>query len=403
MTQVTVDLNLNAQEVVDDPYPHYEVMRSTGRAVMNGLLGVWMIPGHADVLSILHDPASFSSGAFASNQTISAMRGSPSMITSDPPEQQRLRKVAQQAFSRRSVRSIEGAIGQIVEEVLDAASLPDRWAAGEAVDVMDALCRPVPANVIARLLGVPVGDTEMFVTWSEDMSNATGEGREQFPDWPEVQARAEAAGNEMRAYLEDQIEQHRRAAHDDLINDLLVANESGVLDDGELIATLILLLIAGNETTTKLIGTGLLLLDQHPEQRQLLVSDPDLMTSAVEEMLRFQGVVHMLPRMALRDVEMGESVIRSGEIVLLLLAAANRDPEAFPDPDRFDITRNPNHHVGFGHGIHHCLGNMLARMEARMALSGFLSRFPEYDVLQYRYRPVFLARGLDSLVITRRS
>jgi cytochrome P450 len=401
MTQVTVDLNLNAQEVVDDPYPHYEVIRGTGRAVMNGLLGVWMIPGHADVLSVLHDPSTFSSGAFASADTNTAMRGSPNMIMSDPPEQQRLRKVAQQAFSRRSVRTIEAAVGQIVDEVLDTANLADRWAAGETADVMDALCRPVPATVIARLLGVPSGDTEMFVAWSEDMSNATGEGREQFPDWPEVKARADDAGTAMRAYLEDQIEQHRRTEHDDLINDLLVANEHGVLDDGELIATLVLLLIAGNETTTKLIGTGLLLLDQHPDQRRQLVANPDLVASAVEEMLRFQGVVHMLPRMATRDFEMGDSVIRSDEIVLLLLAAANRDPDAFADPNRFDITRTPNHHVGFGHGIHHCLGNMVARMEARIALSGFLSRFPDYQVKEYRYRPVFLARGLGSLVISR--
>lgn len=400
MTQLTVDLNLNAQEVVDDPYPHYEVIRGMGRAVMNGLLGVWMIPGHADVLSVLHDPSTFSSGAFAMDDSNTAMRGSKTMIQTDPPEQQRLRKVAQAAFSRRSVRTIEAAVGQIVDEVLETAALADRWAAGETTDLMDALCRPVPATVIARLLGVPAADTDMFVTWSEDMSNATGEKREQFPDWPEVKARADEAGTAMRAYLEDQIAQHRRRAHDDLINDLLVANEHGVLDDGELIATLVLLLIAGNETTTKLIGTGLLLLDQHPDQRRMLASNPDLMPSAVEEMLRYQGVVHMLPRMAMRDVEMGESVIKSGEIVLLLLAAANRDPDAFPDADRFDITRSPNHHVGFGHGIHHCLGNMLARMEARMALSGFLSRFPEYEVKEYRYRPVFLARGLDSLVVS---
>ena len=400
MTQPTVDLNLNAQEVVDNPYPHYELIRGTGRAVMNGLLGVWMIPGHADVLSALHDPATFSSGAFALDESNTAMRGSKTMIQTDPPDQQRLRKVAQAAFSRRSVRTIETAVGQIVEEVLDQAALADRWAAGETADVMDALCRPVPATVIARLLGVPDADIENFVAWSEEMSNATGEGREQFPDWPEVKARADEAGTAMRAYLEDQIEQHRRSPHDDLINDLLVANEHGVLDDGELIATLVLLLIAGNETTTKLIGTGLLLLDQHPDQRRQLVANPDLMVGAVEEMLRFQGVVHMLPRMATRNVEMGDSVIRSGEIVLLLRGAANRDPDAFPDPNRFDITRTPNHHVGFGHGIHHCLGNMLARMEARMALTGFLSRFPEYQVKEYRYRPVFLARGLDSLVIS---
>lgn len=397
MAQAILDVNLNSQEVINDPYPWYEQIRATGRAVVNGLLGgIWMIPGHADVLSVLHDPANYSSAAFSPGDSVSVMT-SPTMISSDPPDHQRLRKVAQQAFSRRSVRSMEEAVTQIVDEVLDDPGFRSRCAAGEAIDVMDALCSPVPATVIARLLGVPIEDQDMFISWSEDMSNAAGQARSQDDDWQEVHSRAEKSGEAMGAYLEEQIARHRREEHDDLINDLLVANESKILDDGELIATLILLLIAGNETTTKLMGTGLLMFDRFPDQRRLLLSDPDLMNSAVEEILRYQGVVHMLPRLATSDAEIGGSKIGKGDIVLLLLGAANRDPSAFADPDRFDITRSPNHHVGFGHGIHHCLGNMLARMEARIALAKFLARFPDYRVTDCQYRPVFLARGPGSL------
>jgi cytochrome P450 len=204
----------------------------------------------------------------------------------------------------------------------------------------------------------------------------------------------------MRAYLKEQIDLHRRTENDDLINDLLVANEHGALDDRQLLATCILLLIAGNETTTKLIGSGLRVLASHPDQRQALVDDPGLMARAVDEILRFEGVTTLLPRLTTDDSTLADVDIKSGEVVLLLNGAANRDPEAFPDPSRFDVTRSPNHHVAFGHGIHHCLGNQLAHLEARVALSEFVRRFPDYGVGDFRFVPVFLARGLDSLQVT---
>jgi cytochrome P450 len=204
----------------------------------------------------------------------------------------------------------------------------------------------------------------------------------------------------MGDYLQEQIDRHRQSEHDDLINDLLVANEHGILDDRELRAACILLLLAGNDTTAKLIGTGLLLLARHPDQRQLVLDCPDLIPGAIEEILRFHGVPQAIPRLVTENSTLIDVEVKPGEIVYALAAAANRDPEAFADPGRFDVTRSPNPHVGFGHGVHHCLGTMLARMEARIAFSAFLSRAPGYEVREAHYWPVFQVRGLQDLRVS---
>ena len=395
--QKPVDINFDSIEVISDPFPFYEEIRAAGRVVRNDLLGVWMVPGYQDVLSVLHDPTRYSNALYGAVSDLNVLDGARIMINADPPEHTSLRKVAYQAFRRSSVAKLDGTIRQVVDRLLDDASVRERLASGQEVDVMEAFCRPVPATVIALLLGVPVSDLPLFVSWSDDLSAVMDSGQRNSPSWPETLARGEQAGAAMRAYLKDQIDIHRRTEHDDLINDLLLANEHGTLDDRQLLATCILLLIAGNETTTKLIGGGLRVLASHPDQRQKLVDDPGLTGSAVDEILRFEGVTALLPRLATDDSTLADVDIKSGEAVLLLNGAANRDPEAFPDPSTFDITRSPNHHVAFGHGIHHCLGNQLARLEARMALSGFVQRFPDYQVGDFRFVPVFLARGLDSL------
>jgi cytochrome P450 len=394
-----LNINFDSSEVIANPYPVYEEIRAAGRVVRNDLLGVWMVPGYQDVLSVLHDPARYSNALYGAMGDLDILDGATIMINADPPEHTSLRRVAYDAFRRSSVAKLEGTVTQVVDDLLDAPTLRERWADGHEVDVVDALCRPVPATVIAVLLGVPLSDLPSFITWSEDLSAVMDSGQRTSADWPETVARAEQAGAAMRSYLKDQIDLHRRTEHDDLINDLLEANEHGSLDDRQILATLILLLIAGNETTTKLIGAGLRLLASHPDQRQALVDDPGLMPRAVDEILRFEGVTALLPRQATEDNTLADVDVKSGEAVLLLNGAANRDPAAFPEPTRFDIRRSPNPHVAFGHGIHHCLGNQLARLESQLALSGFLRRFPGYQVGEFRFRPVFLARGLDSMQI----
>lgn len=397
-TRQGMRINFDDKDVIRDPFPVYEEIRATGSVVFNELLGIWMAVSFEDVSDALHDPVRFSNESYGGGTGgLDVMGGARTMISTDPPEQIPLRKVAQQAFLRSSLAKLETTITDVVDELLDAPDFRDRLAAGREVEMMDAFCRQVPARVIALLLGVPLTDLQMFIDWSDDLSAVMDTGQGGTPEYEQTVARAGAAGTAMRDYLQEQIDVHRRSEHDDLINDLLVANENGILDDAELLATLILLLIAGNETTTKLIGAGLRLFGDHSDQRAAIVDDRALVVGAVEEILRFEGVTTLVPRIVKQNTTLGDAELSADEWIILLLGAANRDPQEFADPNRFDVTRNPNHHLAFGHGVHHCLGNRLARMETQLALTGFLDRFPRYEVGEFSYKPVFLARGLDSL------
>jgi cytochrome P450 len=400
MTTNAVNVDFHAQEIIDDPFPSYEDVRAAGRVVRNDALGVWMVPRYTDVLSVLHDATRYSSTLYGSEDVAPWFEGVQTMISADPPEQLRLRKVAQQAFTRASLAKLEETVSQVVAQLLDDPGWRDRWSGDEAVDVMPAFCRPLPTMVISKLLGVPVADLSMFIDWSDDMIAAVGTGSDHLPNWAQTWAQARQSGLEMGDYLQEQIDRHRHSEHDDLINDLLVANEHGILDDRELRAACILLLLAGNDTTAKLIGTGLLLFARYPDQRRLLLDQLDLIPGAIEEVLRFHGVPQAIPRLVTDDSTLIDVEVKPGEIVYALTAAANRDPEAFVDPARFDVTRSPNPHVGFGHGVHHCLGTMLARMEARIAFRAFLRRAPRYQVREAHYWPVFQVRGLQDLRVS---
>jgi cytochrome P450 len=400
VTRAELDINFDLREVVTDPIPTYDTIRAAGRAVFNLRLGVWMVPGYEDMRTVLHTPEAFSNAAYSMGENPPVLDGAEIMINADPPQHGPLRKVAQNAFLRRSLREMENTIEGVVDSLLDAPELQGQLADGGEVEIVNGFCRPVPAQVIGMLLGVPLSDLNEFIKWSEDLSALMDSGQRGTPEFAEIWERGSSSGIAMRAYLQDQIDQHRRVEHDDLINDLLVANENGILDDKELLATCILLLIAGNETTTKLIGTSLRILAQHPEQRQALVDDPELISSTVEEVLRLEGVTTIVPRSMKQAVTIGDQELAVGDIVLGLIGAANRDASAFPDPNTFDIRRTPNRHLAFGHGVHHCLGNQLARMEAKSAISGLLRRYPNYELGEWAYRPIFLTRGLEVMKIS---
>ena len=398
-TRQGLRINFDAKEVVRDPFPVYEEIRSQGTVVFNELLGVWMVVGYEDLNTALHDPARYSNEAYggASGPVPEIINGARMMISTDPPEQIPLRKVAQQAFLRSSLAKLGQTIESVVGELLDSPEVRDTLAGGEEIEMMDAFCKQVPARVIALLLGVPVTDLRTFIRWSDDLTAVMDSGQHENPEWPTTVANARESGLAMRAYLQEHIDDHRASPKDDLIGELLVANENGILNDNELLATLILLLIAGNETTTKLIGSSLRSLADNPDQRALLAADPTKVVGAIEEVLRHEGVTTILPRVVKEDSSLGGEQLSAGEMVLLLVGAANRDGNAFADPARFDISRSPNHHVAFGHGVHHCLGNRLARMEAQIAVNGFLKRYPEYQVGEFAFAPAFLARGLEEM------
>jgi cytochrome P450 len=229
---------------------------------------------------------------------------------------------------------------------------------------------------IAELMGVPASDRESFRQWSDDMVGGTPELAT-----PDALERARAAGVNLRAYFTEEIARRRRSAiSDDLVGRLVAANEGQVLDDAELLASCVLLLVAGNETTTNLIANMTLALARHPDQRRRLLVSADMVPGAVEEAVRYDAPVQATVRTCVSEAVVGDAQIGVGERVFVLLAAANRDPDEFPDPDNFDVGRGSTTHLGFGHGVHFCLGAGLARLEARIACEELLAAAPEFGL-----------------------
>ncbi len=279
---------------------------------------------------------------------------------------------------------------EIVTELLDAV------AGRSEIDVIESVAYPLPVTIIAEMLGVPAEDRDRFKHWSDEAVRALGSA-----NMDDLRASIRA-GRELNAYLEPIAEQRRREPRDDLLSALLAAEEAGDrLSMREVFQTVILLLVAGNETTTKLIGNGLLALLQHPAQLELLRDQPDLIDGAVEELLRWDGPVHATGRTAIEEFEFQGAHIKKGQMVMVGLAAANRDPARFQDPERLDITRVDNPHLSLGHGVHFCLGASLARLEARTALGALVERYPSMKLATERpkWGPNVALRGLAELPV----
>jgi cytochrome P450 len=262
---------------------------------------------------------------------------------------------------------------------------------------MAALANPLPVIVIAEMLGVSANDHAQFKQWSNDLISSFGQEMATGPS-----AAGLAAKDELRRYLADAIKQRSADPADDLISALVTArDESDALSENELLAFVVLLLLAGNETTTNLIGNGLLALCRNPEQQQRLRENPELMPKAIEEMLRYDPPVQMTVRMPTAATSVGGTEIPAGSLAFILLAAANRDPAHFPSPENFDIARDPNEHVSFGEGIHFCLGAPLARLEGAIAIESMLNKFPRLHLAdpqaKLEYRGSMALRGLSEL------
>jgi len=340
---------------------------------------------------VLRDDERFSAHKrpFPGLEDSAAMRGLlSSLLAIDPPDHTRLRTLVTKAFTPRMVEALRPRIQAIVDERLDAAQ-----AAGRLELIGDLAC-PLPVTVIAELLGVPPADRERFKRWSDDLATMADATLALAGLEP-----AERAVAELEGYLREVFAERRSRPRENLITALVHAQAEGqVLTDEELLTTCILLLVAGNETTTNLIGNGVLALLEHPRELARLSEDPSLIRAAVEEMLRCDSPVQLTSRLAIEDVRIGGKDIRAGTEVDLLLGAANRDPGHFPDPDRFDVGRPENRPVAFGYGIHFCLGAALARVEAQVAVGALVQRFPRLrlDGAPER-RPGVVLRGLGSL------
>jgi len=317
------------------------------------------------------------------------------MVVSDPPEHTRLRRLVARAFSPKRIAASETRISELVDELLD------RFIAEGHDEFVRHFAFPLPATVIAELIGAPADDRDRFGAWSSDLAMvAFGAGGEERSD---RHVRALRGLEEMLTYFGERIEHARRHPGEDMISGLLEGDgEGNVLDQEEMEAMCALMLFAGHETTTNLLSSMVLHLARTPDQLELLRSDPELVGGAVEEILRYDGPIKVLQRWNVEDHDMRGETIRAGDRVFIVLAGANRDPERFPDPDTLDITRSPNRHVAFGRGVHSCIGAQLSRIEGRVALGKIFTRLPGLTVpeQELEYVPTVAARSLRELRVT---
>jgi cytochrome P450 len=316
--------------------------------------------------SLTVDPRKAAPGSFESMFGFADLERQPSMLFSDPPYHTRLRGLVSKAFTAKRIEQMRPRINEIVDELLDAID-PTR-----PVDLIDAFAGPLPTIVIAEMLGVDPADRADFKRWSD-----LGVMNFNPLITPEERERANAAGEAMDAYLRRVIEERRKEPRPDLVTSLISAEESGdQLTDDEIVTMCSLLLAAGNLTTTDLIGNGVLTLLRNPGELKKLQDDPALIKNAVEEMLRYESPVLMSGRTPLENRAIAGTEVAAGQSVTPILAAANRDPEVYPEPERFDITREKTDHHSFGGGVHYCLGAPLARAEGQIAIGTLIQRFP---------------------------
>lgn len=399
------DWDLTAEELFGpenkrDPHPLYHRLRREAPVWQNPDFDELILTRWADCESVLRDPR-WSSDPSHSNmpddmRAVIGNTGVRTLLFMDPPDHTRLRRLVSKAFTPRAIEQLRGHVGEIFD------SLMASWQDGEPFEIMSGLAYPLPVIVICELLGVPVDDRHQMHGWSSDASRLLD-----FSQIDEETAmKGLVAAMNFINYFNGLFEERRAQPRDDLLTALVKVEEQGDhLSEEELRSMVLLLFVAGHETTMNLIGNGLFAMLTHLDQWERLVSDPPLVTSAVEESLRFDGPVHLTGRIATTELEVaGHQVPRGGQVVTLL-AAANRDPAKFPDPDRFDVGRTDNAHLTFSHGIHYCLGAALARLEGQVVFDRLVRGYPDLrlacDPAEVEYRDHFVLRGLKSLPVTR--
>ncbi len=362
-----VRFNPYSYEFHEDPFPVYRALRDEAPCYHDTDLGFWALSRYHDVLDALHDP-----GTFCSRHGITLEPGNPlpMLLTTDPPEHTVLRRVVSNAFTPRRVAALEAAIRGMSRRYLDAIE-------GRAeIDLIADYAALLPMDVICTLLGVPGADQHELRAWSDDLLHRV-EGV------PDVTSDGVEAAYRLYKYFSAFVAERRaRPGGDDLTSALVSADlEGSSLTDEEVVGFCFLLIVAGNETTTKLFGNCLLALQRFPHERAKVLDDPARIPAAVEETLRYDGSTQLMARTTTRPVVVHGTRIPEGEKVLLLLGSGNRDDRVWERPDVFDVDRAwPTHHLGFGHGIHVCLGAALARLEMRVSVREFLDRHPRYEI-----------------------
>ncbi len=396
-----VSYNLLSEKVYADPYPVYTEMRTKDPVHWSELARAWFLTRHADVNNVLKDNRFSVEGTQQkSNERMGVKLDEASplrrinkkwMLFVDPPDHTRLRGLVNMALTPRAVEGLRTRIQEIVDGLLD------RVQAQGHMDAVHDLGDPLPATVLANLLGFPAEDNTRLKAWAD----IVGMGIDPILR-PDVIERINRTILEAEEYFEVQIEERRRTPGDDLLTSLLAVEEAGEkLTHDELMSLLFLFLAAGTETTTNLTCNGVYTILTHPDQLERLRQDPSLIESAIEEFLRFETPVQVTGRVATEDMDIGGKRIRKGQPLGLLLGAANRDPDQFPDPDRLDIGRTPNRHLAFSFGHHFCVGAPLGRLESTIAIGTLLRRFPNLHLesTTSHWRTTMNNRGLQTLPV----
>jgi pimeloyl-[acyl-carrier protein] synthase len=362
-----------------DPYPVYAQLRRESPVFWNGQH--WLISRYDDIAALMLDPRMSSQRVDATfrvlpddvQRELQPLRNvlNNRMLLSDPPKHTRLRTIVMKAFSARAAQGRRDRIQQFCDQFLDHMSQR------ETIDAMGDYATPLPGWTIADTLGVPHDEQEAFTRWSHDqvrIYDRPGTAHERIA----VMRQGQASMLEMKAYLEEVIEQRRRKPEEDLISELVMAEEQGDrLSVDEMVVMVIAILVGGNNSTAHLIGNAILTLLRHPESAKQLREYPGLIRPAIEEVMRFESPVQATSRVATEDMAFGGQMIRAGDNVSMLFGSANRDEEQFPEPDRFHIERHPNRHLTFAHGAHFCLGSALARNVAQIAVLSIMQRYPD--------------------------
>jgi cytochrome P450 len=399
-----VDYDPRLPQWIADPFPIFAQLRAREPVHWNEVLGGWVLTRYRHVRLVLSD-ARLSADritpfrdhlipdARARVAELLKMLGLWAVFN-DPPAHTRRRALLNKAFTPRRVSALRPMISAIVEQLLD------RVIGRGEMDLIADFAYPLPASVIAGMIGVPLADLDRFKRWSDDIASFVGSALAS----PDKRTRAERGMREIADYFRGMLAEHRRRPCDDILSALIAAEESAArLTEDEIVASSVLLLFAGHETTTNLIGNGMLALMRHPEAQSALAAEPELAPSAVEEMLRYDGPTQAMTRIAKEAVELetGLPRIESGERVFALLNAANRDGEVFAEPDRFDIRRGETRHISFGYGIHFCLGAPLARLEGEIAVRTLVRRLPRLHLASENpmWSDSFVLRGVKALPV----
>jgi hypothetical protein len=391
-------LDLTDPAVVADPYPAFAAARALAPVQWHEGLGLWLAFTHAESNAVLRDRRL---GRIWQDRTPEERFTSFNLVhrnailEMEPPEHTRLRRLVSAAFARGHVERLRPWVQDLADSLVDG--LVERSGGTAEVDVLSGMAEELPVAVIAELLGVPQADRPLLRPWSNAIVKMYEYGRTEA-----VEDAAERAAAEFVAYLRDLAAERRRAPGEDLLTHLVTVRDSDGdrLTEDELVTTCVLLLNAGHEATVNVSGNGLLALLEHPGQLARLRADPDLLPTAIEELMRFDSPLQLFERTATEDVEVGGVTVRRGQKVAALLGAANRDPAVFPDPDVLDVGRGENPHISFGAGVHFCIGAPLARVELQASFGALLRRTSDLQLARpAQRRPEFVIRGLAELPV----